>query len=412
MKRILYLLFALTFLATSCSDDADEYVLQQEDIVILTPSEGWLTEVGKDFHLNVKSVSDAGVNYLWLLGTTEISRSKDLVYVFEQRGQYVLTLVAKQGEREYRYSITVEVKEKDVPVEHHSPYITRVLDYRPAVGQFVNELPRYVEGDTQEDMNRKVLDYIGRNNLSQITLGGFGGYVILGFDHAIENVAGQRDFRVLGNAFEGSSEPGIIMVSADTNGNGKADDEWFEIAGSAHRDVNGEPWLQEAKAAGNDVNLYRNYQITYYRPTVEEEKATDEYIRWEDNQGKSGYKMKNNYHLQSYYPLWITDDQLTFRGTCLPQNTLDKSGEGTYFVSHPFRFGYADNAENTSDGATIDIDWAVDANGSKVHLRGVDFIKIYSGVNQENGWIGEISTEVVGVEDLHILGEQIPTLDL
>ena len=36
-----------------------------------------------------------------------------------------------------------------------SPYITRVLDFRPAVGQFVNQLPEYKEGDTQEDMNRK-----------------------------------------------------------------------------------------------------------------------------------------------------------------------------------------------------------------------------------------------------------------
>mgnify|MGYP000228949393 CR=1 FL=1 len=44
-----------------------------------------------------------------------------------------------------------------------SPYITRVLDFRPAVGQFVNQLPEYKEGDTQEDMNRKVLE------LSEIT---------------------------------------------------------------------------------------------------------------------------------------------------------------------------------------------------------------------------------------------------
>ena len=44
-----------------------------------------------------------------------------------------------------------------------SPYITRVLDFRPAVGQFVNQLPEYKEGDTQEDMNRKVLEAIGNN---------------------------------------------------------------------------------------------------------------------------------------------------------------------------------------------------------------------------------------------------------
>ena len=61
-------------------------------------------------------------------------------------------------------------------------YITKVLDYMPAVGQFTNELPKYEKGDTQEDMNKKVLESIGNNNRSMITLGGYGGYVVVGFD--------------------------------------------------------------------------------------------------------------------------------------------------------------------------------------------------------------------------------------
>ena len=64
---------------------------------------------------------------------------------------------------------------------------------------------------------------------------------------------------------------------------------------------------------------------------------------------------------------------------------------------------------NASEDSAIDIDWAVDANGNKVHLPGVDFIKIYTGINQENGWLGECSTEVSGVEDLHILEQDIET---
>lgn len=66
-----------------------------------------------------------------------------------------------------------------------SPYITRVLDFRPAVGQFVNQLPEYKEGDTQEDMNRKVLEAIGNNKMGMVSLGGFGGYIVVGFDHTI-----------------------------------------------------------------------------------------------------------------------------------------------------------------------------------------------------------------------------------
>ena len=78
----------------------------------------------------------------------------------------------------------------------HSPYITRVLEYLPAVGQFTNELPKYEAGDTQEDMNRKALDELKDNKRGLVTLGGWGGYIVVGFDHTITNVAGQRDFRV------------------------------------------------------------------------------------------------------------------------------------------------------------------------------------------------------------------------
>ena len=30
-----------------------------------------------------------------------------------------------------------------------TPYVTRVLEYMPAVGQFTNKLPEYEDGDTQ-----------------------------------------------------------------------------------------------------------------------------------------------------------------------------------------------------------------------------------------------------------------------
>ncbi len=92
--------------------------------------------------------------------------------------------------------------EENVPEpEQYSPYVTQVLDFRPAPGQFVNGMPTWKEGDTQETMNKKVLSAIGNNKKGMISLGGFGGYVVVGFDHTIENVTGERDFRfVLGNA--------------------------------------------------------------------------------------------------------------------------------------------------------------------------------------------------------------------
>ena len=305
-----------------------------------------------------------------------------------------------------------------------SAYVTRVLDYLPAVGQYVNVLPEYVTGDTQQTMNAKVLAAIGEGRRGVVSLGGWGGYVVVGFDHTIENVAGKCDFRVLGNAFAplaepgsgippgGGFEPGVIAVACDENQNGVPDEEeWYVIAGSSQKAPQGESWYAKAAAAGNDVNLYTDYQITYHRPAAEPASQTGwaSYIRWEDNKGNAGYKMKNAFHAQPYFPLWIEADRLTFSGVRLPQNGIDESGAGSNFVLYPFRYGYSDNAPNADDRSAIDIDWAVDGEGRAVHLPGIDFVKVYTGVNQENGWIGECSTEFSGVEDLHLLGIDIDT---
>jgi len=293
-----------------------------------------------------------------------------------------------------------------------TPYITKVFEFRPAVGQFTNDLPEYEEGDTEETMRRKAEDLIkGANPKGMVSLGGFGGYIVFGFDHMVKNVSGKRDFRVKGNAFyaddnpnEGASkkggncEPGIIMVSHDKNGNGLPDDEWYEIAGSEY----------------NNPRAIKNYRITYYRPDPDKEPVKNpskkwaldtEYIRWEDNQGNSGYKVQNIYHEQSYYPGWIQDDKITFEGTRLPDNAVEESGKTTYWVLYAFDWGYADNAPNDSEDSAIDIDWAVDKNGNKVKLPGIHFVKVYCAINQEAGWIGETSTEIAGAEDLHLINK-------
>ena len=168
------------------------------------------------------------------------------------------------------------------------------------------------------------------------------------------------------------------MVAYDPDNLGPDNVQWYEIQGSAHVDPTKEPWYEMAKVNGNDVNIYFDYRITYYRPDSEPTSRDewDTYIKWEDNQGNSGYKMKNQYHSQPYYPLWA-GNTLSFTGTCLPQNAIDESGSGTYFVLYKFRYGYADNEINSYDDSSIDISWAVDASGNSVNLPGVDYIKIY-----------------------------------
>lgn len=288
-----------------------------------------------------------------------------------------------------------------------SPYITRVFEYCPAPGQFVNVLPSYSAGDTRDSMAAKAEAALAANKKSIITLGGFGGYVVVGFDHSIVNVAGQADFKVLGNAFwaaanpnasadrrGGSSEPGIVYVSADTNGNGLPDDEWYELAGSEYK----------------SPATLKQYAIHYYRPDENKLKTPDAkqtflndttYIRWTTNGYGNGYMYRNTFHAQPYFPQWLNDSVLSFSGTKLADNYIDESGTDSYYVQYAYPWGYADNAPNTDSASDMNIEWAVDADGKSVMLQKIDFVKIQTGVHQYCGWLGESSTEVAGVTDLH-----------
>lgn len=280
----------------------------------------------------------------------------------------------------------------------NSPYISKVYDFLPAPGQFVNELPEYMDGDSHEAILAKVEEQIcGDKNPGMISLGAFGGYVVFGFDHPVANVEGAYDFKIYANAFMaagssvgGSCEPGIVMVSVDANGNGLADDEWYELAGSDY---------------GKETTI-KNYSITYYKPDADktptpEGMMTDTtYIRWTSSEGDEGYVMKNSFHNQSYWPEWYEGETIEFVGTKLADNAFDQSGNGTYYVLTRLDWGYVDNYANDIDEG-FKIDWAVDAEGNPKHLTHIDFVKVYTAVNQYCGWIGETSTEICGAEDLH-----------
>ena len=237
----------------------------------------------------------------------------------------------------------------------------------------------------------------GDKDPGMISLGGFGGYVVFGFDHPVANVEGAYDFKIYANAFMaagssvgGSCEPGIVMVSVDANGNGLADDEWYELAGSDY---------------GKETTI-KNYSLTYYKPEADktptpEGMMTDTtYIRWTSSEGDEGYVMKNSFHNQSYWPEWYEGETIEFVGTKLADNAFDQSGNGTYYVLTRLDWGYVDNYANDIDEG-FKIDWAVDAEGNPKHLTHIDFVKVYTAVNQYCGWIGETSTEICGAEDLH-----------
>lgn len=347
-----------------------------------------------------------GKAYRWTVRTASgqdslLSTDRTYIFLAEKEGTYHLTFTLDDGRRGYKHSFPVTVVHEDT---EYSPYTAHVQEYRPAPGQFVNTMPIYEQGDTEETMRQKAEDNLVNDVM--ITLGSYGGYVTFAFDHTVINVPGAKDFYIKGNAFYsdvpaykeqkgGSSEPGIVMVAFDRNCNGKPDDdEWYELAGSEYY-----------KPA-----TLKDYEITYNRPDNHQPVAnktgilTDTvYIPWRDNQGAHGYVAKNMYHNQSYYPMWLSDDELTFRGTLLPSNGVDESHMGTYYVLYSYPWGYVDNHPNDlTDLCSFDISWAVDRQGRPVHLPGADFIRVYTGVRQYCGWLGETSTELSRAEDLHI----------
>ncbi|MGG1924424.1 cell surface protein [Chryseobacterium sp. NRRL B-14798] len=350
--------------------------------------------------LKVLSIpTNASGSVTWSINDSIISQNSELEFISPTADAYPLTLkIRNKGNEQVFHSKIIVTKEKTP----YTRYISKVLEFRPAVGQFMNEIPEYLPGNTTANMLQKANESLVGGNSTMISLGGYGGYVVFGFDHTIPNLNG-RDFKVLGNAFfgndaadqrSGSCEPGIIMVAYDRNKNGKPDnDEWYEIAGSEY--------FKNATV--------KDYSITYFKPDENKTPVagtefwqTDvEYIKWSDNLGNQGFKTKNTFHVQSYYPLWFTESSYGFSGTRLANNFYDQNGDGSYWVGKSYEFGYADNAPNNDEASNIDISWAVDRSGKYVKLPGVDFMKIYTGVNQEAGWLGEVSTEVAGAYDLH-----------
>lgn len=265
----------------------------------------------------------------------------------------------------------------------------RLFEYRPAPGQFLNNP---LSGTPEAALQMLA----GTDKL--VSLGAFGGSIVLGFEKPVVNDPANPygvDFTIFGNAFPGSSEPGVIWVMKDENGNGLPDDTWFEIAGSSHL----HPFTR------------RNYRVTWIR-------NSDGSASWRDNLGMTGTLLKNEFHSQPYYPdnqyfSEFPQDSVSFSGTLIGHKSDLVNGQ---IVLPSLAFGYADNREvnrsvspdqpdnpYTKDivegagGDPVDISWAIDSSGTYVDLDRVHFVKIVTAGLSNLGILGEISTELTGV---------------
>lgn len=254
----------------------------------------------------------------------------------------------------------------------------KVIEYLPAPGQYINDpTTGFSEIFTMEEACRQAEARFQKN--LYVSLGSWGGYIVVKFDKSIVNSNGNYDFSISSNAFDTSNEPGIVWVMQDSNGNGIADDTWYELKGSYF----------------GEEGYERNYWVKYYRPEAKESTP------WEDSNGESGViEWMGSYHKQDYYyPAWIAEDSYTLYGSRLPVRA-EKDDTTGIWTNYPYEWGYADNfgsdfIENERKNQ-FRISDAVTEDNNPANLTEIDFVKVQTAINGNSGWLGENSTEVSG----------------
>ncbi|MDE7427278.1 MAG: PKD domain-containing protein [Muribaculaceae bacterium] len=264
-----------------------------------------------------------------------------------------------------------------------------VLEYNPAPGQFINELPPYTDGDDAAAMATAAQKRLNDRNI--ISLGALGGNITLRLERPIANIPGTPNLRVCGNAYlsgtmpdgtpYGSAEPGIVEVMEDSNGNGIPDDgPWFMLRGSEYERM-------------------QKVTVSYLRPDSHQGDIFYT-LTGEDGTTETGVlPHQNTYHEQPYYPLWLSENELTFTTWMLPPNGIYDTESGLYRLLAPE--GYADSYPNNDIRSALYISDAVDSQGIKVNLKKINFIRVTTAVLQHNGALGECSTEISGIECLN-----------
>jgi hypothetical protein len=312
------------------------------------------------------AVSPAGKSYQheWKLDGEVKSTTDTYDFTPAKSGIYGVEYKATNNVGSTTFKYTVNVGVPTVPTTPTSNmYVTNMFEFLPAPGQNTNKALGTVAA--AESLKGKK---------GMVSLGAWGGYIVLGFDHTVINEPGKEDIIVYNNAQPNFAEPAIVWVMQDDNGNGLPDDTWYELKGSEY----------------GKAGYMRDYEVTYTKPTIGGS------VAWKDNKGQTGTVNILNASFQSF-PSWVTGTEYTLKGSILPKTGLSGSGLVT---SMPFEFGYADNTVN---GDKLDIGNAIDKDGKALSLSGIDFIKIQTGIQANLGALGELSSEILGVADLSLV---------
>ncbi len=307
------------------------------------------------------------------------------------------------------------------------PFATRVVEYRPAPGQFVM-LPNG-EGVLFNDPTKALGPPVGGGTLvaansKAVTLGGFGGSITLAFDQTVMDRACNPmglDAIVFGNAVWVSGNParrwgeaGVIEISRDVNGNGLADDTWFIVAGSS---------LPSPAQSVRRVQTWDNNASTPTPPSnTAWYPAAPAFPAWPESYATEAFELGSAFRtpvlenppttpvgVEAYWgyadlsPTLLLGDMSGATGDLLLDNRLsdpeDRPGiDPAEFYTWPDDPHSLGISPGSGGGDAFDIGWAVDpVTGAPAGLDGFDFIRISTGVDAVLGVLGERSVEVAAV---------------
>ena len=332
--------------------------------------------------------------------------------------------------------------------------------YLPAAGQFMNEGANGSGwgGPFTATGSQKLKGLVEGYVTTGVSLGAFGGYVVLDFGVPAKDEAGNVtggiyndpdnaygvDFILYGNAMGTWAEPGCVQVSLDG-------ENWYDLAGSLH-------YRPETTDKGYAI---WDYSTTYTHPEAAESEETGangvavpyastyKLRPTSTEETESGTVAINAWHKHSYFPLYnnyfvaLNGLSTSLNGLVPPLTGLNLTTFGSYAAKtdasaakltlkgvklvppknnnanstapDDFLFGYVDchpnglrsnvqlnpyttgrTSNTTSNGDPMDLSWAVNKDGSPKQLDAVRYVRVYTGVQQMNGIMGESSTEVLG----------------
>ncbi len=293
--------------------------------------------------------------------------------------------------------------------EVESPFAARVLEFAPAPGQFVNHpnfsAPLRALGPPSGGGTS------APNNTSVVSLGGFGGYIVLEFDHTVIddplNPFGM-DAIVFGNAYWVGGNPNrhwaecsTIEISVDENDNGLADDPWYLVPGShiidpslqfvikqwdddikdGHYPPDDESWIPPGRSGTWETEAFSLPAVVFGSSVVINPTAKG------NAEGIYGYG--------DYSPTLVLGD---LDGDDLVDEAAISPQEFYTTPDDPLTVGMT---AGSGGGDAFDIAWAIDPiTGYPADLYGFDFIRFTSAVDSVSPILGEKSAEIDAVADV------------